>query len=65
MGQRLAGRSWVGRSLAGGSKAGQLSGSLLVLLLGLLGDRACRQVLSVFSTVAACWKLYIPLATES
>lgn len=43
VGQRLAGGSWAVGSLAGGSQVGELVRGLLVLLLDLVGDGACRE----------------------
>lgn len=44
MGQRLASGGGVGGSLTGSGEGGQLSSSLLVLLLGLVGDGSCSKL---------------------
>ena len=41
--QGLAGGSGVGRGLARSSEIGELGGGLLVLVLYILGDGACRE----------------------
>lgn len=53
VGQRLAGSSRVGWGLTRGSEIGELGRGLLVLVLDLVGDGACRRCVTMVLVMAA------------